>query len=191
MLWALLTVFQKVLSKLLESQCQIELNSKNQTTLTYSLLYHVLSNNSVAKNRMQNNKGNKHLLIDHKGGLLTSIDLFYFDITLLVDLIKNVNSTQCFKRFNGPVCNTPSCSSCKVKVAVEEIRKLRNVSAHQTDPQLVEFLNGTRNIHDFSRLRTFEEMGQYFDKQLQSLLEYLRDGTKFPLSTVSGTYLFS
>lgn len=191
---ALVSIFEELLPKLLTSQCQFELQKENALTLTESMMYHVLFKNKDARKLFSPDKGllkyHTRLIYDSHGNLRTSINLSSFDVTVLVALIKNVNRKNCFQKFNNPVCNT-SCINCKVKVAVEDIRRLRNTSAHENDSNLQEFLEGTKDFDEFPRLKTFEIFMDHFWEQFQILHLYLSGVQNFPLSSIFGTYLFS
>lgn len=149
--------------------------------LKNSLMYHVLSKNRRAKDQLRHNEH----LIKENNTLRKSIDLCAFDVTLLVALIKNVNRTNCFNDFRN-ICNNTSCTDCFVKVAVEDIRKLRNSAAHETDYQLEGFLNQTRQFHDFPGLGTFKIFMEHFEKQFHILHTHISDAKKFPLSSLFG-----
>lgn len=147
-------------------------------------MFHVLSTNKKAEQQF---RYNEHLIKQYNA-LRKSINLSNFDVTLLIAVIKNVNRTNCFNNFRI-TCNNATCTyctDCSVKYAVEEARKLRNTSAHETDYQLDEFLNGNHEFHDFKGLGTYEILMQHFKEQFHILHTYLKDRSKFPQSNVFG-----
>lgn len=156
-------------------------------------MYHVLKKNTDAMKLFSKKgflKNEKHLIYDSCNNLRKTINFLSFDITVLVALIKNVNRKKCFMQFNDPVCNT-SCIHCKVKVAVEDIRRLRNTFMHETSFNLEAYLKGTKDFHEFPGLKTFDIFMDHFLKHFQNLHFYIGDFKNFPLSSIFGTYLFS
>lgn len=168
-----------------------------QSALQKSMMYHVMDKNKNAMKLFCPTKGflkkQTNLINDSNGKLRESIKHQTFDVTVLVALIKNVNRNKCFQQFNDPVCKTSktSCIYCKVKVAVEDIRRLRNTFAHPVEIDLEEFLKGTKVFDDFPSLKDFEMFMDHFSEQFQILHLYLSRGRNFPLSSIFGTYLFS
>lgn len=208
-LLALTSVFRQILSTILECHCQIELfqnNAVNTNLSPSTLLYHILLNNQrLLKNKFVFNASSRHRVIDPLTNTLRSlIDIRSFDVSLLIALLKNVNATNCFKKFSdrctlpsaccvispckcatSPCSCVPSCINCDVKLAVEEVRKLRNTTCHSSDEDYEALVNLTGVLKEFPHCTCEEDLLDHLYVQLKILLGYISDPSIYPLSATN------
>lgn len=196
-----LTIFEKLLRKLLTSSCEKCVDKQNinlqpgQSYLSAVLDNHpsILHNrpNIVYRNRADmNNKitcnvGNERRLIQPgTNRVLLSPDLRKFDVTLLTALLKNIPENACF--LSRTQC-VGICDDCDVKKAVVTVTYFRNSVMHDRDDVYEDLTRNNIPIPNLESCKSWDELKDHVEENFKLLLAYVRDVRNYPMT---GNILF-
>lgn len=195
-LLSFVTILEKLLRKVLVSACDICADKQNLILLPgqsnlgaileknpkilYDRPFIVYKSKRDMNNNITCNIGNERRLIDTVANrVLLDPQIDTFDVTLIVQLLKNIPENPCFlKRI--PCVVTAGCNSCAVKEAAETVTRFRNNAMHNMDNIYKDLETNNVPLPNLGNWNTWNDLKQHVEDTFNVLLAYTTNQGNFP-----------